>query len=707
MKTCKKILAGVLVFAMMLSMCAFVSADETTETPETPATSVILQKYTFDNVAVTDSISINDTETGLITKYDVKVAGVLGFGVSKVSFGGNGIDTAAIKARAEGDNYASHQNSQGALNFRASDADFATLDPEGNYPVLGVSYDIMIPADDQYKENLRQQSFALGTTTASSFKTQVSTVVISIEDGKISATAGSSATSKFKKGIDYTYGEWVNFDIRVWSTPVTVDDVEHDRMTIGVYANGALIYYGISKADIVGLAAGDFRFNYNNSPDGETKVEAKSGTWKNGILTDDGDGNAETVPAETIVSTNCYDNVIVALYDEASKVSDAELNAAIAAQKAATPYVRLAEYTCDALNATHVKDGVGTSGKAVFNNTGEYSSYAFAQGSATDDHAAKTYTISEDGTYTDITYSSYRYLVANFRSPFSEYIQKGTGDTSVFVYENNLKLRDFNAPVSGSMGIGLDLNNSAYTTDAGQTVAKRTSNDLSVGFSISTDGTFEFGDSIGGTGRRVNGAERSEARTVKAGEWINVKEVFEITHNETRYDIKVYGIYNDAVIYENEFYITYKDYDYDGVADDLHIGAMILKLGTDNTTHTETVTSLNDIYFEKNNNFDWSTIDTDAWFDRSINVTKDASGNIDVYAKKGEGTFTNETLVIAICNANGTVKEVITSKEVVDGTMSYEVPASKVEAGNIVKAFVFDTLTSAVPQMRNGSYIVE
>jgi len=505
----------------------------------------------------------------------------------------------------------------------------------------------------------------------------ISAAKVLIKNGEITGSEAGS-TVKYSNSVGYTYGSWVHVKVLGWIT-------DAGNMQIAIYVENDLIYVGVSEStNTVGLATNAYDFRY---------------------VATDADSNA-------ITSETCYDNIKMEFLPATAKLSDAEIDAIVAEQKARTPYIRLLEYTGDKLDSGYVKDGVGTSGKDVFDSTGSMK-YSLVQAGATDDHAAAAYTVVEetDRTYTNVTTSSFRYLLANVRDSFDDYVQKGNGDMGTFVYSNDLNLKDLNASVKGQFAFGLDLS-SVDTVDptnpTGDKILARKTNDVVVAYTISTDGKISFGDGVTAYGSIKTGALRSESRDVTVGDWINVKMVFEITHGETEYVIKAYGIYEDDVIYENEFGLTYTDYDKDGVTDDIHIGMVYLQLGTDNKNHTETVTGVDNFYFDKNDNFDWSAINTDAWINRRVEISKDASGNVDVYAKKSEGAFTNETLVIAICNANGTVKEVITSNAVAEnGTMSYEVPASKVTAGNIIKGFVFDSLTSAKPQMPKGTYIVK
>ena len=189
---------------------------------------------------------------------------------------------------------------------------------------------------------------------------------------------------------------------------------------------------------------------------------------------------------------------------------------------------------------------------------------------------------------------------------------------------------------------------------------------------------------------------------------VNIKMVYEILHGETQYTIKMFGIYEDAVIYENEFTLDYYDYDKDGKADDIHVGMVTFNIGKDNTKHTETVTGVNDICFEKNNNFDWSAVDTDNWMDRTVSLVLDADDNVDVEAKRGGSVgFTDGVLVVALYDANGKVLELIKEPTITNGKFVYEVPAAKVATAKTIKGFVLDGITTVVPLMRHGVIVFD
>ena len=83
MKMCKKILAAILVFAVMMSMCAFVHAED-------PATEVLLTLHDFNSAAVGTYKSGTSANDGL---------NKIGLNFRSVSFGSNGITSGTVAAK--------------------------------------------------------------------------------------------------------------------------------------------------------------------------------------------------------------------------------------------------------------------------------------------------------------------------------------------------------------------------------------------------------------------------------------------------------------------------------------------------------------------------------------------------------------------------------------------------------------------------------
>jgi len=666
MKTCKKILAGVLVFAMMLSMCAFtVSADDVTEAP---AASVLYSKNTFNGMKT--GASVNANAKGFADDYGIAKPTFLTKSAGNTAALGGKME---IKEDSTGNKYVS--STWGAVGYnhrQGTEVISANVDLEA-YPVMHFSYDMMIPDTDANKTVKRYSAFVAGTTATTGYGSSVLDLRFDITDGVITAKNQEGNTKIYSNSANYTYGEWVTLQGFVWVN-------EEGKMKYVMYVGDTMLCAGVST---VGGEDATHRFSTN--------------TWE-----------FRNNDPTTILAETCYDNIILEFLPETAKVSDDVIYTMISK----IPYVEVLKFSGASLASTTA----GTSGKTVFKSTGELTT-SIVQGSSTDEHTAEAYELIEDenGNYTNLTSTSYKYLPGNVRGSFSKWVEKGTGDKSTFVYSTDMKVSNFNANVLGRMSIGLDMMSGDLKDADGNVIAKENKEgNALIYFNVGADGKIGFANTVeknhyrGIPSAPVAGAKRSEKRDVTAGEWFNVKFVLEITHGATQYEIKVYGIFENDVIFEDEYTITYTDYDKDGVSDDIHVGQFDYLIGADDTEHDETVTSFRSMTFTKNNNFDWSEVNTDAWLIRKVEISKLESGNYKVYAKETGVTFDDEVLVIAICNANGYVKEIITSTDIAeDGTFSYEIPAAKVEAGNIIKGFVFDTITSAKPQMPSGKYIVK
>ncbi len=663
----KKFLASVLVFAMMLSMCAFtVSADEVAETPAEP---LLVTGTTFDKLA-----------NGAVYTSGMNFASEEGAEKRTFYARSEASDTEAntnITAVTEGDRkYITSTRYRMGYNFDETGAEAQARGFGTTYDTFHVSYEINVPKDDA--STSRFFSLQFGCTDLATKRPATYVVRVHAKGDSFSVEDyGADLTAYFNRTAPIKNGEWQKVDIYAYLNA----DMKID---VCVTVDDKVMYVANGKTKVVGMGSGMNDFYSDQKPTNYDTIKF----WYEA-------GGADIVAAKKA---------------EADAIIKAEQDAEAEALTK-TPYVEILKFSGANLAST-----AGTSGKDVFKSTGALKS-SLVQGSATDDHKPEAYEVIEDatnGNYTNLTSTSYKYLPGNVRDSFTKWVAKGVGDKSIFVYSTDMMVSDFNANRLGRIGIGLDMMSADIKDKDGNTIKYNNKANGTLVFNIGTDGKIEISNEVteeheyGIPSAPVVGAKRSEKRDVKAGEWFNVKGVFEITHGETQYEIKVYGIFEDDVIFEDEFTITYTDYDRDGVSDDIHIGQFDYLIGENDKKHDETVTSFKSMTFTKDNNFDWTSINKDAWLERKIEISKDASENIDVYAKETGVTFDDEILVIAICNAKGYVKEIITSDVIAeDGTFSYKIPAAKVEAGNIIKAFVFDSIASAKPQMEKGYYKVK
>lgn len=660
----KKFLASVLVFAMMLSMCAFtVSADEVAETPVEP---LLVTGTTFDKLkdgaVYTSGMNFTSEE-----------------GAEKRTFYARSEAKDAetnFTAVTEGDRkYITSTRYRMGYNFDETGAEAQARGFGTTYDTYHVSYEINVPKDDA--SATRYFSLQFGCTDLTTKRPSTYIVWVHAKGDSFSVEDyGGDLTAYFNRTAPIKNGEWQKVDIYAYLNA----DMKID---VCVTVDDKVMYVANGKTKVVGMGSGMNDFYSDQKPTNYDTIKF----WYEA-------GGADIVAAKKA---------------EADAIIKAEQDAE-AEELTKTPYVEILKFSGANLEST-----AGTSAKAVFTSTGALTT-SIVQGGDTDDHSAEAYAVIEDsnGNYTNLTSTSYKFLPGNVRESFTKWVQKGVGDKSTFVYSTDMKVSNFNANVAGRFTLGLDMMSNDVKDKDGNVILKANkSENASLIVNIGTDGKIEISNVVaekhdyGIPSAPVAGAKRSEKRDVTAGEWFNVKIVFEITHGETQYEIKVYGIFEDDVIFEDEFTITYTDYDKDGFSDDIHIGQFDYLIGKNDKTHAETVTSFKSMTFTKDNNFDWSEINKDAWINRKVELTFDVDGNVDVEASKKEGTFTSGVLIIALYDANGKVVEIIKSTEITEGKFVYEVPAAKVETAKMLKGFVFDCITTAVPLFPHGVLVID
>lgn len=660
----KKFLASVLVFAMMLSMCAFtVSADEVAETPFEP---LLVTGTTFDKLAngavYTSGMNFTSEE-----------------GAEKRIFYARSEAKDAetnFTAVTEGDRkYITSTRYRMGYNFDETGAEAQARGFGTTYDTFHVSYEMNVPKYDA--STSRFFSLQFGCTDLATKRPATYAVRVHAKGDSFSVEDyGGDLTAYFNRTAPIKNGEWQKVDIYAYLNA----DMKID---VCVTVDDKVMYVANGKTKVVGMGSGMNDFYSDQKPTNYDTIKF----WYEA-------GGADIVAAKKA---------------EADAIIKAEQDAE-AEELTKTPYVEILKFSGANLEST-----AGTSAKAVFTSTGALTT-SIVQGGDTDDHSAEAYAVIEDanGNYTNLTSTSYKFLPGNVRESFTKWLQKGVGDKSTFVYSTDMKVSNFNANVLGRFTLGLDMMSNDVKDKDGNVILKANkSGNASLIVNIGTDGKIEISNEVaekhdyGIPSAPVAGAKRSEKRDVTAGEWFNVKIVFEITHGETQYEIKVYGIFEDDVIFEDEFTITYTDYDKDGFSDDIHIGQFDYLIGKNDKTHAETVTSFKSMTFTKDNNFDWSEINKDAWINRKVELTFDVDGNVDVEASKKEGTFTSGVLLVALYDANGSVIELISEENITEGKFVYEVPAAKVATAKKIKAFVFDTITTAVPLFPHGVLVID
>ena len=556
----------------------------------------------------------------------------------------------------------------------------------------------MIPDNVDYKTFKRFGSFAIGTTKTGSTST-AALVYPSIENGNVFVNT-DDLTEKYSKTVDYTYGSWTAFKILAWVN-------SSNKLSVAVYSDDTLVYYGISTKTVAGLAAADLNFGYYNDLEGTKRVEDKTtANWSKGIHTD-----ATTGKVDTIVSTTCYDDITIQLLPESAKVSEEYVNDLANAEMAAIPYLEIIDLPADALADTSesgYKDNLTDNAETgirtitalkagdIISATGIASS-RLLQGSSTKAESKYQIVTEGDRKYLSAKSTNYQVMTNAMRKSFAEYLRSDDTHTLVGKYDIYIPAESASIKRTHSFVFTLDAATSG--------TYKRIVNDFGFSSNIK-DGKITFISSTDHQGKDIDGAERSESRNIPSNTWKTITYVIEITHGEDSYAVDTYGIYENEVIYVNSHVIEYEDFNENGITDELGFNANTFTVDP-GASVAEYETCIDNISLVKNNNFDWTGIDKDAWVNRRVELVLDAEGNIDVLAVKKNVIFTTAVLVVALYDENGKVVELLKSTETTDGKFIYEVPAAKVATAKKIKAFVFDAITTAVPQMPHGIYVVE
>ena len=663
MKTCKRFLAMMLTLAMVLSVCAFtVSADEATAEDV-----VVITTHNFEDQTVGTSKTSGNFGGGTADKKSIA------FNLRSAS---NGL-AAVIREDATGNNYLEAKNNYMGYNVSLKASDTAKLVDISKYPVMAVSYDLMIPKDDPYRERTRVAAFAWGPKTDTT-SGDVTTYVF-VADGKIYGKSGTFTTA-ISNEIEYTYGEWVHLEARVW---INEDGV----FETSVYAAGVLVYVGVSATTGVGHGGNQFNFSCYDNAAGDSRGSKGA------------EGNVETV-------TN-FDNISIKFYPSSKaieNISDLEDLVGIINMKAdkLSPVKDETTGWTETEGVRTIQGGKAGSGVAIIESGDLTSGVALVQGSNSVSDVNYQIVEANDRKALKVTSTDYVYTVQNAfrRMPL---LTRGNGEyTFVIDYDMMIPSGSEDAQRKWMFSFGLD---SAGSPDK----LKK--------YGLALTGYYENGEvyfmSTKGDeyGSLVDGTRKSETRTVASDEWFTMTQVFKVTRDEEGFNFAIYGIYANEVIYYNEQKIAFEDRDGKGTDDEFSFVQSSFQVGK--PTSSESVdTYIDNIKAVKNQNFSWEGINTNAWSaPAGISFAKDGDNLAVVGTSVANKKFTTEVMLVAIFNANGKMVELIPVTTLTDAektnSFNYTVPASKISAGMSVKAFIVDGITSAKPVMEMAKYSVK
>ncbi|MBR5518721.1 MAG: hypothetical protein IKV86_06830 [Clostridia bacterium] len=669
----KKIISILLMLCMAFTMLAgtmVVSADEAT----TSADPKVVTLHSFNGLTVDSAFAHGTTsDEGALAKEEIYLRGT--------SNGG----AVTVRSRGEGDNYIESVHNNFGYNYRRKPAEFKEWGYGENYPVLCASYDMMIPADDEYKNNRRYSIIQLGTT-GSSYGSNVLTSEITTVNGKMYCE--TSGGSKFSNHIDYTYGEWVTV-----KTYAYVDTADNTKLHVLTMVDDKMMSWNTVSAGkaITGMAINSYDFKYYNDKNNKTVLTGDAAKGEDAIL-----------------SVTNFDNIKVELLPMSMlPITDvAQANYVDLVRLNVTSALVDGESSTQGTNWVDDENGVRTiyAGKrAQFLYSAGIVKAAFMQSTGT--KADTQYSVVKDGYRNALKVESTDKVinVENARSSIKTYTN--TPGTNTFVTKADVYIPEGTEAVSRDFEVsfGLEMVNTSAAPSDFSFNSKMKNGSITINSGSST-----------GNATAVAGTSKKESRTISSNQWHTVQYVMEVTPMEDKYYIKCYGIFDDVLITYIERELPYRDTNEDGVSNDLGINQISMSMIPDASVTGNTHTSYFDnIYFIKNNAYDWSKINTNDWATPAqTTLVKDEDGNVVVCAKSSSAEkFTTGTLVIAICSANDVVEEFITSTVITDGektnSFDYTVPASKLAVGKIVRAFVFDSLVNAKPLSVSGKIVIE
>lgn len=207
------------------------------------------------------------------------------------------------------------------------------------------------------------------------------------------------------------------------------------------------------------------------------------------------------------------------------------------------------------------------------------------------------------------------------------------------------------------------------------------------------DTGFETTDAI-----QLDFKERSEKVAFDCDDWETVNYVVKTTFDTDRYIVKLYGIYKDKCYYENTIEVMGSYFCINN--NSLYVYGLEDK---DITTKYDNIKLTSVPGYSEELVYGWAS----ANYIHPLMISATVS---EVEAKtKVEGNYANLCMVTAVYNTNGNLLKLWTDNELdSDGFLSCKITdSSYLVQGYKVKAFVFDSLTSAIPQVENAELAIQ
>ena len=652
----KRIMSVFLVLTMVLAMCVTASAASITSTSK----NIVLfdggmstTKKTLTSVTSIASAAFYATDSSY--PYSYTSGSATGISVS----GGSGV----VNATRENDLTGCYEVASGTTLTSTYFNYGATL--KGYGYLLSVSYDVMIP-DDANVDSAR--SYAPTFAASTNGNTDPSSFTVKYEDKKFTidqtSMTGIDTATVVTDTVAYTPGSWVNLEIRAYFDSTT------KKLTYGAYVGESQIFY----------AQGNVEYAFDASTQKATMYLSKF-VWSQ--------------PSAKTYYDNIYYRALTAA-DASTTFTPVYVEEEPEPEEPAGPEItRLVLWNFDDLTTTPATNSLVVSyvsdGNLLYNprtiaHSGTTNRNTVYAGEERTDNG-KALVITTGTTAIDESNpSAYTVIVNNTRRNYGKY---GEADGNEYVVEHSYEIYipSASADTKRTYQFGFNL--------TGQNI-----NDYFIEANTE-NGKLEFDiNPITENVKIVDFTERTKTADVASDAWNRISFIKSITYdvNAGLYNIKIYGLLNDVCYYEAQV----KGYN----ASDLYMVTQSWNIkGLDDK---EVVTKLDNI---KISSYSAMPAINYAWTDAENYIYPLALNYADnsVEAKaKVVGEFENLCLVAAVYNESGALEKLWTDTTLEDGYLSYTVTGSNyVNAGNSVKAFLFDSLTSIIPYVEKAELVIQ
>jgi len=654
----KRILSVFLVLTMLLSMGVIASAA--TATTAEPYNLVM-----WDGTLITATDGTTSTGavvSGTLYPADGKIAkntsGALRFGISVLS-GGTGTGVSSVE-RSAGDmcmnvNYSKDLRYDPSTNINLYAQVTSTSTKK---PVFSVMYDIMIPNDANANA---ERTFTPSFTTANGKNGTLGSdgydeFVIRYANGAftVDSLVGIDTTTAVTGSASYTPGSWATVEVRAYYDATTT------KLTYGVYVGDTQIFYGVGTTLYPSMIYMDralwhqpsMATNYDNIYMRTLSVEDKPVTFTVDTPEEPEEPAGPEITRlvlwnfDDLTTTSATNSLVV------SYVSDGNL----------LYNPRTIAHSMDTnRNTDYVGEARENNGMALVVTTG-------------------TTAIDENNLTKDSV------LVNNTRRNYNTYVQN---DGKEYVVEHSYEIfvPAASAETKRSYKFGFSL--------TGQNV-----NDYFID-SVIENGKLNFDVTpIAENVKFVDFTERTKTADVASDAWNKISFIKSVTYDEANglYNIKIYGICNDVCYYEAQFkgynatnlYMVTQSWNITGLDDK----AVVTKYDNIKIASYSAMPEIT---------YGWTESDNYI-YPLALNTVENG-----VEAKaKILGNYENLCLVTAVYNANGKLEKLWTDTTLEDGYLSYTVTGAEyVKSGYSVKAFLFDSLTSAIPQVNSSKLTIQ